>query len=186
VADTIERRPHSTELAWQRVDTLLDQLGERLENLHDKSSLIGPELVAGLRAQHDELRRELNTLRDAYPESGAKALHVLDRIKERADQLAANTRREARSSYERLRTVAKDPRTGQALKEGLGDIGRGAMRAGRELGGALGSALARFRQDAQHPDQQHRPEGRDRPMGEPPDQGRDASTTPRARQDGPH
>ena len=144
-------RTRDTGVRWQRAELLLEGLSRTLDSLETSPQLIGPEFIASMREQQGQLRRELNALRDAYPASASAAPHVLDSIRQRADRLASATTREARSTYDRVRTVATDPRTGRVLKEGMGDLARGAVRAGRELGTAVGTAVDRFRRRADPP-----------------------------------
>jgi hypothetical protein len=145
MAATHEHPTRETAAGWQRAELLLDRLSEKLDSLERSPQLIGPEFIASMREQQGQLRRELYALRDAYPTSASAAPHVLEAIRQRADRLASTTAKEARSTYDRVRMVATDPNTGQALKDGMGDIARGALRAGRELGSAVGTAVGRFR-----------------------------------------
>jgi uncharacterized membrane protein len=167
MADTIGRETGAAETSdaahrWERVEAALDQLNDALAALDAQSHLIGPELVAALRARYFDLRRELSALRDSYPDTAQEGSHALERMKERADMLLAATRREAREAYDRVRSVATDPNTRQAVKESLGEIGRGAARAGREIATALGAAFERLRQEdtsGRRPDEPHTPPG---------------------------
>jgi predicted nucleic acid-binding Zn-ribbon protein len=156
-----KRREREAGACWQRVEVLLDRLSQTLDSLETLPQLIGPEFIVSIREQQAQLRRELNALRDAYPASAPAAPQMLDSIRQRADRLASATTREARFAYDRLRTVAADPSTGRAFKEGMGDIARGALRAGRELGNAVGSAVDRFRRRPEPP----AGEGRDSTSG---------------------
>lgn len=159
---TQQNTTRETDSGWQRAELLLDRLSEKLDSLETSPQLVGPEFIASMREQQGQLRRELYALRDAYPASASAAPHVLEAIRQRADRLASTTASEARATYDRLRTAATDPNTGQGLKEGAGDIARGALRAGRELGSAVGTAVDRFRRRAgptgsgKHPDDEPR------------------------------
>jgi hypothetical protein len=156
---TQQTTPRETGSGWQRAEFLLDRLSEKLDSLETSPQLVGPQFIASMREQQAQLRRELYALRDAYPASASAAPHVLEAIRQRADRLRATSASEARATYDRLRTVATDPNTGQALKEGMGDIARGALRAGRELGSAVGTAVDRFRRRPEPPES-HRDDGR--------------------------
>src|SRR6476620_9780383 len=134
--------------AWQRMEALLDRMQDSLETLGPKSQLIGPEVIASLRQQHAELRHELNILRDAYPETAPESELGLQKLREHADRLIAHTTEGARKTYDRLRETAADPQTRQALKDGLGDLGRGAVRAGGAVGNAIATAVGRLRRGA--------------------------------------
>src|SRR5262245_56563415 len=132
--------------AWHRADAVLTQLQNKLDALEPKSELIGPEVLAALRQDHAQLRRELGTLRDAFQQMQSGT--ATEALIARADDLVARTSQGARNAYERLRTTVTDPQTKQALKDGFGDLGRGIARAGRDLGGAAATAFGRFRRGA--------------------------------------
>jgi hypothetical protein len=146
----LSSNPSSIPDAWLRVELLLNKSSEALEQLAGCIPAGCAEQFVALRNQHQELRGELRLLRELGSEHEGEASR-LEKLRMGADRFAKSTRDEARTTYERLKSFAKDPNTGKAVKEGLGDIGRGAARAGREIGGAMSSAWGRFRQPASKP-----------------------------------
>jgi hypothetical protein len=146
-ANEVDHSPASE--AWRRADAVLSRLQNKLDALEAKSEFIGPEVLAALRQDHAQLRRELGTLRDAFQQTPSGS--ATEALRARADDLVARTTQGARNAYERLRTTVTDTQTKQALKDGFGDLGRGIARAGRDLGGAAATAVGRFRRGTKDP-----------------------------------
>jgi hypothetical protein len=146
-------------MGLQRIEALLDRMGNELAALDAKRELIDVELLGTLREQHAELRGEITVLReaylavlrDAYHELAPSTTTVLGELKDRAGRVSTSMTTQARDTYDRLRTKASSSPTVQALKDSLADLGRGVAGAGRELARAVAAAVGRFRKPADTP-----------------------------------
>jgi hypothetical protein len=137
----MERNQSPITVAWQRIETLLGRMDKEFEALEPKRELIGSEVLASLREQHDALWFELVTLRVAYAKRTPWALAFRDR----ASRVSANIAKQIRDTYDWLRTTASGFRINPAVQDSLRGLGRGTVRVWRELVGAIAATVSRLR-----------------------------------------
>jgi hypothetical protein len=141
MVDKMEHNQSPITVAWRRIETLLDHMHKEFEALEPKRELIGSEIFASLREQHNALWFELVTLRAAYakPVPGALA------FRDRASRVSTNFAKQIRDTYDWLRTTASGFRINPAVQDCLRGLGRGTVRILRELVGAIAAAVSRLR-----------------------------------------
>jgi hypothetical protein len=136
---------YDPEKRWQNVVALLDEFEEHLDALNAYKATIGPELIASLNKCYGHLHEELLSIRDAYPAHAATTSRALDELQQKTQRLLSKTKTETLRAYERVRELTADPSKRQAVREGLGEIGRGTSRAGQEVFDAFRRAADRMR-----------------------------------------
>jgi hypothetical protein len=130
---------------WRNVVALLNELEEHLETLNVYKETIGPERISSLNRCYGRLHEELLTIRDSYPAHAATTPRALDELQQKTQQILSKTKAETLKAYERVRELTADPSKRQAVREGLGEIGRGTSRAGQEVLDAIRRAADRIR-----------------------------------------